>query len=371
LRLGFIRVVELQKPSFFYDEIRQKLEEAKPVIILPDYFVDRFVRISNLKELYMGMKATTARGGGSLRISQQSETKGGNAVNLGFALAALGARVGVFAICSGVAEFFLRSMSSPVENLELTTIKGKPGYTVAFEFQDKGKHVNVMLSDVGDLKYFGGEILTEEHWQKISKGSILAVVNYGANLHGNSLVERCFGFAKNHQMKTFFDPADISGREEDLVSLKKTVFDKALADFVSLNDNETRVLCSALGFRNALPNNFDSSDIKRCAVLLSQITGGWVDIHTRLASCSAFGKEAYAARCKKVNQKTVTGAGDVWAAADICGYLSNLNPEVRLNFANAAGGIYVSQENAEAPDLKDVLDYLEQVTLTEPTIEVQ
>jgi ribokinase len=67
-------------------------------------------------------------------------------------------------------------------------------------------------------------------------------------------------------------------------------------------------------------------------------------------------------RCPKVNQKTVTGAGDVWDAADLIGYLTDLTPEERLFLANGAAGLYVSIESAMPPRKDEVLDFLKSVT---------
>src|ERR1022692_416388 len=60
-----------------------KVPDSGLITVLPDYFVDRFLRVENFEELAKAIKGKGEEGGGgSIRGVRQSELKGGNAVNL-------------------------------------------------------------------------------------------------------------------------------------------------------------------------------------------------------------------------------------------------------------------------------------------------
>ncbi|MDG6999272.1 MAG: carbohydrate kinase family protein [Nitrososphaerota archaeon] len=335
-----------------------KLGQKGKVSVMPDYFVDRLVRINSLDILVDSIKAKSAEGaGGSIRGVPQFEVKGGNAVNLGYTLAKFGANVHVIAIANSLPAEALRSTFRGMSNSKLHIIEGKAGFTTSLEFEDAGRHVNVMISDAGDVQEFDGTRLLDEHWKAIGESQIVCVVNWAANKKGNALCERVFSFARQRGASTFFDPADVSGQLENILEFKKRILDERLVDTISLNENETRVLCKLLCDYN-LPQHYSVEELKRAAFMLSEIAGSRIDLHTNKLSISCLQDDIDSVDCHKVVQKTVTGAGDVWDAADVCGYLMGLSVEDRLFFSNSAAGLYVSRETAESPTLDEVLAFL-------------
>ncbi|MDG6996008.1 MAG: carbohydrate kinase family protein [Nitrososphaerota archaeon] len=335
-----------------------KLPLAGKTCIMPDYFVDRFLRIDSFDSLVESIrKKSQVSGGGSIRGINQFEVKGGNAVNLGYALAKFGASVNLIAIASDLPAEALRSIFKSLPNSTLYVIDGKAGFTTAFEFEDGGRHVNVMISDAGDIQNFDGTLLSEKYWQAIFESRVIGVVNWAANKRGNDLCEIVFSSAKEKGLFTFFDPADVSEQIGSIPEFKRRILDKRLIDSMSLNENETRLLCKTL-CSYAFAQDYTPSELNRAALLLSDLAGARIDLHTRNQSISCAEREVVSVECHKVIQKTVTGAGDIWDAADICGYLTNLSVEDRLRFANAAAGLYVSEESANPPALDAVLDFL-------------
>jgi ribokinase len=325
---------------------------------MPDYFVDRFVRFESLDHLVSLMKKKSFEGGGgSVRGIKQSEIKGGNAVNIAYALGIFGANVSLTALANSLPEQMLVSTFSKFPNVTLDIIRGKAGYTIAFEFREHKRHVNVMVSDVGDLLNFDGSSISSDSLDSIKNSKIVTIVNWAANSKGNQLCERIFGMAKKTGAKTFFDPADVSGQRELLPELKSKVFDNGLIDFVSLNENEARIMSKVL-FGHALPTSYSEPELIQTAKILSKGTNSIIDLHTQSVTISAEGADAIARKCHKVEQKTVTGAGDVWAAANLASYLSDIQDEDRLRFANAAAGLYVSRESAMTPSLREVYDFM-------------
>jgi ribokinase len=335
------------------------LSESGSISVLPDYFIDRFVKIESIDELFSAIKKKSLEGGGgSLRGITQSEVKGGNAVNLAYALGKFGAKVNLLAIGESLAADTLRSALQSLPNVHLEIIPGKNGYTIALEFFEHGKHVNVMVSDTGALAQFDGSAIPDSALHMISSAKIVSVVNWAANYNGNELCSKVYSSAKQQGALTFFDPADVAQLSQNIPELKKKIFDHGLIDYISLNDNELRIFCRVLA-NYSLPQDYSENDLQKAIKLISEISQATVDLHTRNISLSCKSNDCLLVHCHKVNQRIVTGAGDVWDAGDIIGHLLSWESEWRLRFANAAAGLYVSREDAEPPSVEQVLDFIE------------
>lgn len=318
-----------------------------------DFFVDRFVRFENLDDLVSAIRRKGEQGGGSVRGIRQEEAKGGNAVNLAYALGVFGAEVNLLAVANSLSAEILLATFRNLPNVHIQTIQGDPGYTIALEYRLKSRRVNVMISDPGDLGNFDGTKLSDSNLYQVSHSKIVAIVNWAVNAKGNELCRKVFSLAKKHGALTFFDPADLTGQQIRLKELKQLVFDSGLVDYVSLNENEAREMSKTL-FRHNLPHNYTTQDLKKAAAILSDGFGSVVDLHTSKFSVSARGRDVVSEGCLRVAQKTITGAGDIWAAANLAGHLAGLKGSDRLIFANTAAGIYVSREDAIAPTLDEV-----------------
>ena len=337
----------------------RKLGDAGPISVMPDYFVDRFVRIESIDDLFAAVRKKSAEGGGgSIRRVNQSEVKGGNAVNLAYALAKFGAEVNLFGIASGLPAETLLATFRNLPNVHIELIDGKAGFTIALEFFEHGRHANVMISDAGDLAAFDGTSISQHSWQLVSKSKMVCVLNWAANRKGNDLLERVFSFARRQRLLTFFDPADVTELADLLPDLRERVLKKNMVDFISINDNEARIICKTL-FGFTLPQDYGEDDLKRAVRLLSNESKAIVDLHTRTMSVSCIARDCTLVHCHKVQQRTVTGAGDVWDAADITGHMLGWDAKTRLEFANASAGLYVSRETAEPPTVDEALGFLE------------
>jgi ribokinase len=326
---------------------------------MPDFFLDRFVRINSVDELASMMKRKSrVSGGGSIRGIEQFETKGGNAVNLGYALARFGSKVSVITIADSTSEKLLRGLFHEYPSADVQVVRGKPGFTVAFEFKEGDRNVNVMVSDIGGVLEFGPEMLGTGQWKEISKSSVVCVVNWSANKKSNELCEAVFSSARRAKAKTFFDPADLAGETDRLAEFKRKVLDRNLVDVISLNENEARIIGKTL-CNYSLPAHCSQAELKKAVALLANRLGTTVDLHTKQISFSSSEGSVTSVRCHKVDQRIVTGAGDVWDAADLVGYQCRISAEDRLALANAAAGLYVSRDTAECPSMQEVLAFLE------------
>ena len=68
--------------------------------VLPDFFIDRIIQISDMDNLTEIIENKIRVGGGSVRGLNSVDIKGGNAVNVAYCLARLGAKVDSF-YCGG------------------------------------------------------------------------------------------------------------------------------------------------------------------------------------------------------------------------------------------------------------------------------
>ena len=247
-------------------ELMKNLVKFK-VTSMPDFFMDRIVRVPSQEIVMNQISDKIAAGGGSIRNMLQMEVKGGNSVNTSYALAKLG--------------------------------------------------INVELIVVAD---------------------------------------KVFTTANENNVITYFAPADLAERRVELPALFTRL--KENLKILSLNENEARVLAKALSCEH-LPLEYLSKDITRAARNLNKRTTIDIDIHTPIGSASANGEETFFEETYKISQNSCTGAGDVWDAANIGGYLLALDPNIRLKLANAAAGSYVSSKNMEAPSKEQLFAFLE------------
>ncbi|HYB04194.1 MAG TPA: hypothetical protein VED17_07020, partial [Nitrososphaerales archaeon] len=185
-----------------------KIPESSVVTVLPDYFVDRFVRLDNFAELAKAVEEKGEEGGGgSIRGIRQTEVKGGNAVNLAYALCTLKMKTNLITIANSLPAEMLRIVFGKFPHVNLDIINGDPGFTVAFEFRKNNRIVNVMVSDSGALKDFDQTWLKEKHWTDISNSGLVCLVNWSSIIRATDLTESVFTFAREKGIETFFDPA--------------------------------------------------------------------------------------------------------------------------------------------------------------------
>lgn len=83
-----------------------------------------------------------------------------------------------------------------------------------------------------------------------------------------------------------------------------------------------------------------------------------IDLHTSMGSYWSNGRQVEFVRSFQVEPKLVTGAGDVWDAANLLGYIANLNPIERLGFANATASLYVGNSLGIPPTMSEVLSFV-------------
>jgi ribokinase len=340
------------------DKLKQ-LSIISSIVVMPDFFVDRIIRLESKENLFDMLTEKAKVGGGSVRGIPTTDIKGGNAVNVAYCLAKLGAKVSLFTIADELGTTMIRQAFSQFgDKVSLRIANGRNGLTTSFEFPYDDTHVNVMVSDIGDNANFGSERISSEEDKTILKNADgVMVVNWASNLRGTDLAE--FSFKNSPSAFHFLATADIETRKHDFRdSLVKLA---GLTDCLSINENECNSLADALGFGRLLGPSYSANEVKVVAKRIAERVGISTDLHTKIGSAWSNGKETAFAHTIKVEAKRLTGAGDTWDAAAIIGYLVGLHPQERLLFANCCASLYVRDPNGEPPSMNKVFELVERV----------
>ncbi len=337
------------------------------ITVLPDFFIDRIIRISNMQSLTDAIDKKIKVGGGSIRGLDSVDIKGGNAVNVAYCLARLGAKVDLITVADEVGCSVLNSVFKkfgPQINLHIKN--GKHGLTTIFEFTNPSFSVsNVMLSDVGENSNFGPELIESTDvglLSTLSSSSCVVLTNWASNLRGTDLMKYVFENSKNSLH--FLDPADISERRLEFVEDLKRY--SKLIDFLSVNENEYLQIICALSKTGDMPYyNSDSLNpatplsLGKSALFLSNFFKIDICVHTIMGSVWSNGKNAVFAKSitpSRIN--IVSGAGDSWDSAFLFGHLLNFTNEEKLCFANLFACLYLENFYNDPPSLQDIVNYI-------------
>jgi len=324
----------------------QNLNLVGSVVVLNDFFLDRIVKIPDIEKIY-GQILEKSKLGGSIRGISQEDFKGGNATNVAYALARLGCPATLITVADKASSNLLKDSFLKFQKASLFVIDGKPGRTTSLEFRNGENIVNIMLSDLGDNENFGPEKLGLKEQQAIKNSDAVIVANWASNEKGTELSK--FVFEKSPTALHFLDPADIQTRPGEF---KEAITElNPFLDSLCLNENECNILLKQYG----LENMSGVEETQKLILELSNKASVSIDLHISSGAYWSNGKEVDFAKPFVTKPYFVTGAGDVWDAANIIGYLTNLDPHERLLFANAAASLYVGNQLGISPTLNDVL----------------
>ncbi|MEM3359813.1 MAG: carbohydrate kinase family protein [Candidatus Bathyarchaeia archaeon] len=346
---------------------RLDIEREIAVVVMPDFFLDRFVSLNfNLEAFSRSVANVIERKGGSIDGIIQKDFRGGNAVNVASALARLGVKVTPI-ICTDklglqLIKFYLKS---PKISLSHVKIVEKPSITTALEFQAADGKTNVMLRDVGSLADFGPQNLAGDDFEVIQKADYVCVFNWaGTKNFGTELAQTVFQYAKSKgRGKTYFDSADPTPNKEKALSLIKMVLQANLVDILSLNENEAVFYASCLSSNvKSLEQTLSFEELAlESAKILADHLSARIDLHTTSLSASFTRKSYTIVPAFNVLVSRATGAGDAWNAGNIVGDAYNLPDAVRLTLANATAAYYISNSKGEHPTRKQLIRFCDKL----------
>ncbi len=349
-------------------DIRETRDQPQ-VTILPDFFVDRIIEVSDYPVFINDIPKKIIAGGGSMRGYSSVDIKGGNAVNMAYSLAKLDVRVELFTIADEIGSAILHTVFLPFKaNVNLNITKGKHGLSTVFEFLNSSSSPsNVMVSDVGDNDNFGPELIQSQKVQTILRSSDAVIMtNWSSNLRGTELLD--YVFANSPTSVHFLDPADIEKRCFEFINVIKNRSN--LIDFLSINENEYNLIIEALKSviefnentlltfdSNLYPNNINA--FCESAKLLSNFVNLTVCIHTTKGSVISNGHESlFVDSIVPSKIDIVSGAGDSWDAGFIYGHLFGFTTIEKICFANLLSSLHVGNLFGDNPSLSEIIDYI-------------
>ena len=167
------------------EKIKQ-LRIVGSIAVMPDFFVDRIIKLDSKEALIDSLNDKAKSGGGSVRDVPTAEVRGGNAVNVAYALAKMGLKTSLFTVANEFgADMLRRSFSQFGERAVLRILPGRHGYTTSFEFPHNDTRVNVMVSDIHDNANFGPDRLGSDSDRAIlGNADGVMVVNWASNYSG-------------------------------------------------------------------------------------------------------------------------------------------------------------------------------------------
>jgi len=353
--------------SAYLEELLDRFERIKlkefTVVVMPDFFLDRFISYENrIEDLFDLIVEVAGRKGGGIDGIRQVELRGGNAVNTASALASLGATVHLIVETSPLGLQLLRFYLEPLGvNLSHVKAEGETSITTSLEFPYENVRVNVMLRDLGSLAEFGFDSLNAEDLQLLERADYVCVFNWaGTRKRGTELAERVFRHVKTRgKGKTYYDTADPSSNREKVPQLVEKVLLKDLVDIFSLNENEAIWYASQLNSDVSLQRGKTKLEelAKRSARILAGKMSARVDLHTTgFAGSFSKGSEVVVPAFK-VPVLRVTGAGDAWNAGNIFGDAHGFPDGCRLTLANAVAAYYISSPKAKRPTLPELVEF--------------
>jgi len=337
------------------------------VVVMPDFFLDRLISLNyDVKDFSEILGNVAKRKGGSIDGVEQTELRGGNAINTASALAALGIKVTPIVCTSKFGLQLIKYYLKPlVANFSHIKIFEKLSITTAMELTTENGKVNIMLRDVGALANFGPHNLNNDDFEAIKNADYVCVFNWaGTRQFGTELAKTIFRHVKTSgKGKTYYDTADPTPNRGKIPKLVKSVLQGKHVDILSVNENETICYASQLSSEiEELRKRLKFEELaKESARILASHLSARVDLHTTSFSATFTKKGETVVPAFQVPVLRATGAGDAWNAGNILGDAYRLSDGGRLALANAVAAYYISNPNGVHPTRKHLIKFCEKL----------
>lgn len=353
--------------SWVINDFLRCLKQTEPrrfkVVVMPDFFIDRFVTFSgDVTDFFKVIREVAGRKGGNIHGVKQMELRGGNAANTAAALASLGVKVLPIITTDPMGLQLLRFYFRPTRvDLSHVKVSGQAGLTTALELTHGKEKVNIMLGNVGSLHDFGPNDLTEGDLEVIADADYVCVFNWAStHNHGAELAQMVFEHVKESgKGKTYYDTGDPSPNKDAIPTLLEKVLKRDLVDVFSVNENEAFQYASRIDKVRRMKNLNDPEAPKECARTLAKHMSCRVDLHTS-ALCGSFIRDhEVVVPAFSVTALRSTGAGDSWNAGNMYGDAHDFPDSCRLTMANAVAAYYISNPAAQHPTLSKLIEFSE------------
>jgi sugar/nucleoside kinase (ribokinase family) len=342
---------------------KQQLKACN-VVVLPDFFLDRIINLEwDASEFSRLIADVTKRKGGSIDGISQTDLRGGNAINVGSALASLGAEVTPIVSTSqfGLQQIKYHFRNIPIDTSHIKT-NGKASITTAMEFNYQSEKTNVMIRDLGALADFGPANLDEDDYSLIDSSDYVCLFDWAGTLKfGTALAQTIFDRVKQKgKGKTYYDTADPKPNSTGISDLIEKVLKTDKVDILSLNENEAITYASLLdeGLNEKRTSLGFAELAMEGARVLAKLLTARIDLHTTAFSATFKGKKEVVVPAFKVKVFRATGAGDAWDAGNILGDHNGLSDEGRLMLANAVAACYLSDPDGLHPTKEKLFSFL-------------
>jgi len=346
--------------------LKTEIEELN-VVVMPDFFLDRLISLSCYVEDFSKILANIVkRKGGSMDGIEQTELRGGNAINTASALASLGMNVTPIVCTSKLGlqliKFYLRFSRVDLSHIKIFR---KSSITTAVEFRIENGKVNAMLRDVGSLADFGPHHLNSDDFKVIENADYICVFNWaGTKYFGSELAGTVFRHVKEKgKGKNYFDTADPTPNKGKIPELVTNVLQSKYVDILSVNENEAICYASELSDEvKELRKILEFPELaKESARILASHLSARVDLHTTGFAVTFTKKGETVIPAFQVPVLRATGAGDAWNAGNIVGDAFGLSDGCRLALANAVAAYYISNSNGMHPTRKQMIRFFEKL----------
>ncbi|NWG10497.1 carbohydrate kinase family protein [Candidatus Bathyarchaeota archaeon] len=333
------------------------------VVVMPDFFLDRLINLDcDVQTFSKNIEQVAKRKGGSIDRINQTELRGGNAVNTASALATLNAKVTPI-VCADkrgmqLLRYYLKPLKASLSHIKI--LDGLP-MTTAIELKTEKGKINVMLRDLGALADFGPQNLDKNDLEIAEKADYVCVFNWaGTRRFGTQLVKRVFQHVKTKgRGKTYYDTADPIPNIAKIPELVKNVLQSKCVDILSVNENEAVCYASQLSTEIARLEKklkFDELAMESARILASRLSAR-IDLHTTGFSATFTKRSETIVSAFKVQELRATGAGDAWNAGNIIGDAYGLSDGSRLTLANAVAAYYISSLNGTHPTKAQLIKF--------------
>jgi sugar/nucleoside kinase (ribokinase family) len=336
-------------------------------VVMPDFFIDRLISLNcDAEDFSKALGNIVKRKGGSIDGTEQTELRGGNAINTASALTALGMKVTPI-VCTSKLGLELVKFYVASRRVDLSHIKilDRLSLTTAMELQTENGKVNVMLRDVGALANFGPHHLYSDDFEAIENADYVCVFNWAGTKHfGTELARTVFRHVKTKgKGKTYFDTADPTPNKGKISELVKHILQGGYLDILSVNENEAICYASQLSDEvKELEKSLKFDRLaKEAAKILASHLSARVDLHTTSFAATFTKKGETVVPAFRVPVLRATGAGDAWNAGNIVGDAYKLPGAYRLALANAVAAYYISSPNGTHPTRRQLIRFFEKL----------